>query len=167
MPTIIRETTRKKGLVYMLSIRKLLPAATIVTALALGACRGGDGSSGTGSDEEFVTGACNAAAKFQEDLDDVFADLANVDSEEEAVKLVVEPFENFTKAFKDLNPPADLKEWHSDAGKALDSTVAALKKGDTSAFEGDPFPEAPAEVQDRLNKVAAEVEACQETGLFE
>ncbi len=143
----------------------------LMAAALFAACGGGDGDGGgTGSDEKFVADICKAGATFQEDLTKVFGELASADSEEEAVKLIAEPFETFAKAFKAAKPPADLKDWHSEASKSLDDAVKALKAGNTDAaiFEQDsPFPEPPASAQERLQKIADGNPDCQEAALFE
>ncbi|PFG74505.1 hypothetical protein [Tepidiforma thermophila] len=148
----------------------LVPA--LLGALLLGACGGdsdGGGGGGTGSDEKFVADICKAGAQFQDDLTKLFASLANVQSEEEAVKKLAEPFESFAKSFKTAKPPSDLKQWHSEASKSLDEAVAAMKKGDANAaiFQQDsPFPEPPKGAEERLSKIAASNADCQKAELF-
>ncbi len=142
----------------------LLPA--VLAAGLLGACGGGGGGGGTGSDEQFVADVCKAGAKFQDDLTKLITKLTTIDSEEEAAKEIAKPFEDFAASFKKAKPPADLKEWHTEAGKSLDQAVAALKKGDTSTFDGDPFPEPPSGAADRLNKIAEKNADCQKAQLF-
>ena len=148
----------------------LVPA--LLGALLLGACGGdsdGGGGGGTGSDEKFVADICKAGAQFQDDLTKLFASLANVQSEEEAVKKLAEPFESFAKSFKTAKPPSDLKQWHSEASKSLDEAVAAMKKGDANAaiFQQDsPFPEPPKGAEERLSKIAAANADCQKADLF-
>ncbi len=142
----------------------LLPA--VLAASLLGACGGSSEGGGTGSDEKFVADVCKAGAKFQDDLTGLIAKLATIQSETDAAKEVARPFEEFAVSFKKAKPPADLKEWHTEAGKSLDRAVAALKKGDTSAFDGDPFPEPPSGAADRLNKVAEKNADCQKAQLF-
>lgn len=144
----------------------------VLGALVLGACGGGSnggGGGGTGSDEKFVADICKAGAQFQDDLTKLFANLANVQSEEEAVKKLAEPFESFSKSFTAAKPPSDLKQWHSEASKSLDEAVAAMKKGNTNAaiFQQDsPFPEPPKGAEERLSKIAAGNADCQKADLF-
>ena len=144
----------------------------VLVALVLGACGGdsdGGSATGTGSDEKFVADICKAGAQFQDDLTKLFANLGNIQSEEEAAKKLAEPFESFAKSFKAAKPPSDLKEWHSAASKSLDEAVTAMKKGDTNAaiFQQDsPFPEPPKGAEERLSKIAASNADCQKSGLF-
>jgi len=160
--------TSLKDVIHLRAGFILVPA--LLGALLLGACGGGgSGGTGSGSDEKFVADICKAGAQFQDDLTKLFANLANIQSEEEAAKKIAEPFETFAKSFKAAKPPADLKQWHSDSSKSLDEAVAALKKGNTNAaiFQQDsPFPEPPKGAEERLSKIAANNTDCQKSGLF-
>lgn len=160
--------TSLKDVIHLRAGFILVPA--LLGALLLGACGGGgSGGTGTGSDEKFVADICKAGAQFQDDLTKLFANLANIQSEEEAAKKIAEPLETFAKSFKAAKPPADLKQWHSDSSKSLDEAVAALKKGNTNAaiFQQDsPFPEPPKGAEERLSKIAANNADCQKSELF-
>ncbi|WP_322796396.1 hypothetical protein [Tepidiforma sp.] len=156
---------------YALFHRTKLLGLAGAAALALlgGAACGGGGGGGTGSDEEFVADVCKAGAQFQKDLEAAFTKMASADSQEDAVKAVAEPFEKFANAFKDANPPSDLKEWHKEASNSLDDAVAALKKGnmDAEIFSSDtPFPDPPAGAAERLQKIAENNKDCQDADLF-
>lgn len=148
----------------------LVPA--LMAAALFASCGGdGDGNSGggTGSDEKFVADICKAGAKFQADMEKAFPQMVNAKSEEEAIKIIIEPFETMAKSFKAAKPPADLKEWHAEASKAFDDAVKALKSGNTDSalFESDsPFPDPPAAAQERLQKIAEKNDDCQKAGTF-
>lgn len=134
-------------------------------ATFLGACGDDDGGGGggSGSDEDFVAGLCDAFLVFQEDLQDLFSDLSDLEDEEEAAKAMAEPFEKLAESFEDLNPPSDLRDWHEDASEALNEAAEQLKDGnvDDGIFAGDqPFDDPPQDVQDRLQAIAEDNDDC-------
>lgn len=146
-----------------------LLAPALLVGLLLSACGGGDGGSGggTGTDESFVASVCKAGAKFQDDLLKAIGEMASSDNESEAAKTVAKPFKEFAASFRKANPPADLKDWHSEASKRLDDVAAALEKGNIDALSGDsPFPDPPQSVADRLSAVAEKNADCQKASLF-
>jgi hypothetical protein len=126
---------------------------------------GGGGGGGTGSDEDFVDDLCKAGANFAKDLDKIGEDLNEETDPEKISDAISEPFEDFANAFKKLNPPRDLKDWHDDASNSLDDVVESLKGGnlDAGALGEDPFPEMPKEAEERLTKLAEENEDCQDS----
>lgn len=134
------------------------------TALLLAGCGGGSGGGG-GSDEAFIEDICAAGVEF-------FSALEGIDTQEadpaKALEAFAGPFEDFANAVEDADPPSDLEEWHTQAVASLNDIVAKLKDGDIDALSnlGDsPFPEAPADAQERLDKIAADNEDCQEADL--
>ena len=143
---------------------------------------GSGGSSGgaraTGSDQEFAKGLCVAGQHFLDKMTKGFAtppsnsstpasmdDLGNVFA---AFFLNLAPaFEGLAKDFKALKPPKDLAQWHADAAAKLDAAVKALKDGkfDDPALNdlgSDAIPPLPQDVQDRLDKAAANIKECQD-----
>lgn len=143
----------------------IVPVALGATFLA--ACGGDDdgGSGGTGSDEDYVSAICKAGVDFSKALEEVFKDPSALTDEDKAIEKLSEAFEDFANDFAKAKPPADLKEWHSEASKQLKDGVKQLKDGDLEGgiFAGDsPFPEPPAEAGERLSKIAETNEDCQE-----
>lgn len=123
---------------------------------------GGSSSGGTGSDEKFVADLCKAAAKFSTDLEKI--DPSKVTDVDKIGETLAKPFEDFSNSFAKLKPPSDLKEWHSDASKALKDSVKALKGGDFENMLDDssPFPELPKSAADRLTKIADKNDDCKD-----
>lgn len=154
-----------------MNIRKLAIWAGILPvalgATLFGACGGGDdgGSGGTGSDEKFVADICKAGLDFSKALEEVFKDPSALTDEDKAIEKLGDAFEDFANAFAKAKPPADLKDWHSEASKQLKDGVKQIKDGNLEGgiFAGDsPFPEPPAEAGDRLSKIAENNKDCQE-----
>lgn len=152
-------------------LRALLAAALLPAfafAFAFAACGedsdddGGPDSAGTGSDEDYVSGICDAVDKFQEDFSDAFANADEVPNPDD----FAEPFENFVKDLKKLKPPSDLQQWHSQTVDAFEDTVDQLKNADSLDDLDDTgtaeFPELPAAAKDRLTAVADRDEDCQQ-----
>jgi hypothetical protein len=153
------------------SIRKLViwtglvPIALVAAAFA--GCGGDDdgGSGGSGSDESYVAAICKAGVEFSKALEEVFKDPSALTDEDKAIEKLSDAFEDFANAFAKAKPPADLKDWHEDAAKQLKDGAKQLKDGDLEGgiFAGDsPFPEPPAEVGERLSKIAETNKDCQE-----
>ena len=139
-------------------------------AMFFGACGGDDddtigGGGRSGSDEDFVDDFCKAGSDFAKDIQDIGDDLSEETDPEKIGDAMSEPFEDFANAFKDLNPPSDLEDWHDDASKSLDNVVKSLKDGnfDAEALSDEPFPEMPKDAEERLSKLAEENEDCQDS----
>jgi hypothetical protein len=102
-----------------MELRKVLLAPGVALAVlgvaAFTACGGGDG--GSGNDEDFVADLCALMLDFDEDIDNI--DPGDITNEEDAAEALMEPFENMVDGFEDLNPPADLEDWHEEAVKQL------------------------------------------------
>ena len=152
--------------------------AVILLAAPLSAC-GGDDDSGSnsspGSDEQYVKTICKAASQFGKDIDkkmsgptpDNFEDIFSL-----LFKAIVEPLQDFAKAFKKAQPPADLVDWHRTASKQLDDAAKAAKAGnfDDPALEGlsnSPIPSLPAGAEERLRKVAENTPECKDANVFD
>jgi hypothetical protein len=127
---------------------------------------GGGGGARTGTDEQFVSDFCKALKDFQDSLSDTLSDPEALSEGEDAVaEALAEPFRDFADAFKDMRVPNDLKDWHSDATKALDQAADQLEDGkfDEGIFaEEEPFEDPPQDVQDRLQKLAEDNEDCKD-----
>lgn len=142
----------------------LLGIAPLVLAAAfVAACGGGDGDGGgTGSDEAYVAAVCKAGAKFQEDL---FAALGTMDfdaPEEDQLKAFEEPFKNFADSLNKAKPPADLKAWHENAVKTINTMVSDIRNGNMDALEGeeDPLGDPPPAAAARLQAIAEKNQEC-------
>ena len=180
---------------------RLLPSTMLslaVVAIIAIACGGGDsngGPSGTGSDEDYVRGLCNAF----DDVSETFAKFEDGDFEDpEFIKelgLDEEDFEDmdfeevFTAMFEamfasmgpamgdladDLNPPADVKPCHDEAVVAMKQLADLFEDGgfDLSSLEDDPFEEVgdvefPADIEERLAAIAKDIPGCADLELFE
>lgn len=143
----------------------ILPVALGATFFA--ACGDDDdgGSGGTGNDENYVSSICKAGLDFSKAIEKIFTDPEMLADEDKAMDKLADAFEDFSNAFAKANPPADLKDWHSDASKQLKDGVQQIKDGDLEGgiFAGDtPFPEPPAGAAERLEKIAETNEDCQE-----
>lgn len=135
----------------------------------------------TGSDEQFVSGMCKAAKTFVTKLSadmDKITPSATAESLDDLGKFfesffgnLAPAFEQFAKDFRNLKPPKDLQQWHSEAATKLDAAAKALKDGnfDDPALQdlGDSaIPEIPADINDRLEKIAKDNKDCKELDAF-
>lgn len=155
--------------------------ATKAGATTKATTKSGNGTSATGSDEQFVSGMCKAAKTF---VDKLTKDMASVTPSATAESLddlgtffeeffgnIGPAFEQFAKDFKQLKPPKDLAQWHADATTKIDAAAKALKDGkfDDPALQalGDnTIPEIPADINDRLEKIAKDNADCKELDTF-
>lgn len=123
------------------------------------ACGGDDsssGSSGTGSDEQYVASVCKAMAKFSDSLTAATKDPSKLSNPDDAVKVFQGPFDQLIKDMKAAKPPKDVKEWHDKAVAIFQKATDDLKKNkDLSAItDAETPPSPPKAVQDRLQKIA-------------
>ena len=134
---------------------------TVLVAPAAVSCGGG----GDGNDEDFVTGLCEASSALRAGVEKAVKDGASSTEPGKAVELMVAPVDAFVKAFGDLNPPKDLKTWHKDATRQLETTADTFRSEKKltalEAFNDSPVPDPPAEAKVRLQTVAKEIPACQ------
>jgi len=149
-------------------------ALTLVLLIASGlaACggddSGGKSGTGTGSDDEFVKGLCEATSRFAADFEKAFAGPTPEDfakAIELLFKSIGAPFQRFSDSFSKLKPPPDLADWHRDASQKLAAATKALKDGNfadpsLAALSDNPVPEMPAGAQQRLEAIAAKTGAC-------
>lgn len=159
----------------LLSLSLAAVAAISLTAVACGGDDDNSGSksdstssssdtktnSGTGSDEQYVSALCKAAAKMQDSITKV--DASKIKSADDAVNAMTGPIEQFVKDLKAAKPPKDVQEYHNAVVKKMSDAVDALKKNkDPNAFGAD-FGEIPtpsASVKDRLQKIVDKNEDC-------
>lgn len=162
-------------------------AVPLALAVLFAACGGDDddGDDGgsdsgssvqTGSDEKYVADMCKAFNNYAEGLTKALASFAKADSEadiEKMLKSIIDPTEDFAKAFSKMKPPADLKDWHAATAKALSAQVKSLKDAegldslDALADVGDiPMGEMPPNIEERLTKIADGNKDCQAANLF-
>jgi hypothetical protein len=127
-------------------------------------------SGGTGSDEDFVADICKAGKQFAADFQTALKDLGtNASDPNKIAEKLTKPVEDFVKAFAKAKPPKDLKDWHEQATSQMNLLVKNLKENnDFSAFEeqDQPFPDPPANAEERLSKVAEKNKDCQDAGIF-
>lgn len=139
----------------------------IATSGLLAACGGG---SGDGNDEDYVKSICEANDILDEVIGEAMAAAFSGDEpDEDALDGIVSAFEKWLDALEDANPPADAADAHNAIVDSLKDGIDDLKSGDAdidTMFGDDDTPEPPQAVQDRLNEVAAGVEACDGTELF-
>ncbi len=178
---------RFRGLVVPVVVAFVLGTAPLVacsdrsgdTGLRDSSSSGSSGSAkATGSDQEFVKGLCLAGQHF---VDKMMKDLGGAGTTT-ATPASIDDFGNVFAAFflnlapafaglaqefKALKPPKDLAQWHADAAAKLDAAAKALKAGkfDDPALNdlgNDAIPPLPQDVQDRLEKVSADIKECQD-----
>ena len=133
-------------------------ALGVATALAVAACGGDDG--GTGTDAEYVASICKAQRTFRESLDSV--DVTKLSDPSAQAKALVDPVSKYVDDIKDADPPKDVKPYHDDIVAYLEGELDKLKKGDASALQGD-SPSAPDDIRARLQTVADTNEDCKAT----
>jgi len=160
----------------------LISAAAIAAVALFAACGDDDNSSksssngspssgqlngGTGSDEQYVSTFCKAAAKFTDDIANATKDPSKLADPTAAANLLVTPLQDYVNALKQAKPPSDAKDFHNAVVKALDDALTSLKTThDISSFAsvGEDLPTPPASVSDRLQKVAEKNSDCQKAG---
>lgn len=139
----------------------------VATSTLVAACGGG---SGDGSDEDYVKAICESNDILEEVIGEAMAAaFSGDDPDEDSLDGIVSAFEEWVEAIDDANPPADAADAHNALVDSLKDAVDDLKNGDAdldTMFGDDDTPEPPQAVQDRLNEVAAGVEACDGTDLF-
>lgn len=162
--------------------RRMIAAVALLALVvpALAACGGDEAEAAT--DEEYVTAICGAVAGVEERLDERFAELeaegedADLEDLEELFEqmfiAIGEMAETVADELEDVNPPADLREYHDtmvDGLRLLADTfrnadgLEDLDEDSLAALEGfdtDAFPE----VEARLEAAAANVPECE--GVF-
>jgi len=151
-------------------------AAIAAISLSAAACGGDDDNSssnnnnsssdtktnsGNGSDEQYVSALCKAAAKMQDSLTSF--DPSKIKSAEDAVNAMTNPLEQFVKDMKNAKPPKDVQQYHDALVKQISDAVNSLKKDkDPNAFGKDfgDLPTPSAAVKERLQKVVDKNEDC-------
>lgn len=143
----------------------MLPAAAIALAAAATAC-GGDDDGGGGSDEDYVAAICAAQLKFQQAGDDLEDELAAVESEEDAIELILGPLGELISDFENANPPEDAEEYHNlvvDSFREMERTLEE-ERSIAALDELEELPDPPADVSARLDAIAAENQDCIDAG---
>ncbi len=132
-----------------------------------GSSSGGPGNVQTGSDEAFVTDICKAFTTFADSLGQATKDMGSGSSADlsKLMATMAKPYEQLAKDFAKAKPPSDLKDWHSQASKALTDMADKLKNSkDPSALSelgNAPVPDMPKSADERLSKLAANNKECQ------
>jgi hypothetical protein len=126
------------------------------------------GSSGGGSDEDYVRTMCESGDILEEALGSMLAAAFSGD-EDEAADAMADAFEEWVDAIDDANPPEDVAETHEAMVNGLRDALDQLRDGETSLEEFDALdniPEPPQAVQDRLQTVAEGVPECDGAEFF-
>lgn len=122
-------------------------------------------SGNTGSDEAYVSAICKGFSDYFDDLSSMLSgiDFTDPNYEEKLNEKMTDPMRAVAKVFANANPPKDLEDWHKQVVAAFNQTVQALEKGDYDALEDESleFPDMPADVEARLEKVAENNKDCQ------
>ena len=152
----------------------LLSGIATIALLALAACGDDDsttsgpgGSSGTGSDEQYVADICKAGKTFADDLATITKDPSKLDPSNLG-KVFAEPFDKFAKSVSKAKPPSDLKDYHSQIVKTLNDTAEQIKTSkdlsSLSSLGDSEIPDPPQAAKDRLQKVAEKNPDCKDSG---
>ena len=144
-------------------------AAIGAFALVAAACGDDDDGGGDGSDESYVRGLCSAVSSMQSDAEEAFEDFdpQSVDEIEDALETLQDVFGDFVNDLEDLNPPADVSEYHDQVVEAFQAQEELLEEGTLDALSefGDfDVPSPPQAVQDRLSAVAENTSECDDLG---
>ena len=128
-----------------------------------------DGGGGDGSDEDYVRGLCSAVSSMQADAQEAFEDFdpQSVDDIEDALETLQDVFGDFVEELEDLNPPADVSEYHDQVVEAFQAQQDLLEDGTLDALQqfGDfDTPNPPQAVSDRLSAVAEDTPECDDLG---
>lgn len=142
--------------------KRILLVLTAALAIpGFSACFGGGGS---GSDESFVRALCEAQTELSDGVDEAVAAAGSQTDPQKTIDLLIPPLEDYVEAFKDADPPDDLKDWHEASGEQIEGAVEKFKEERTLAslegFEDSPVPDPPAAAKARLRAAAVEVEEC-------
>lgn len=141
--------------------RILLVLISVLVIPSVTACFGDDGA---GSDESFVRALCVAQTELSDGVDDAVAAAGSQTDPEKTIDLLIPPLEAYVDAFKDADPPEDLKDWHGTSGDQIEAAVEKFKEERTLAslegFEDSPVPDPPAAAKARLREAATGVPEC-------
>jgi hypothetical protein len=157
-------------------LKRFLISTTALGAVALGvtfaACGGSDSgesasAGGTSSDETYVAAVCSAGAQFFKDIEKAQAaalksidDPSSDEAEKIAAKAMAEPVATFAKNLRRATAPKDVKKYHDEMVSNLDKAAKGLKDGDMGALSAMDMSDAPADVSDRLDKLASANKDC-------
>lgn len=134
-------------------------ALGVIAASSLVAC-GSDG----GNDDDFVRGLCEASSALRTGVEKAVKDGATSTDPNKVVELLAVPVDAFVKAFDDLNPPKDLKDWHEEATSQLRQTAETFrtekKLTALATFNDSPVPNPPDAARARLETAAADIPEC-------
>ena len=141
--------------------RKLVFLSLALAGPSFSACFGGDG---TGSDESFVRALCEAQTELSAGVDEAVTAAGGQTDPQKTIDLLIPPLEAYVDAFRDADPPEDLKEWHDASADQIEAAVERFKDERTLAslegFEDSPVPDPPTAAKARLRAAAADVEQC-------
>ena len=143
----------------------------------LAACSSSDNAASkpnASSDTAFVTGLCNAAKSFGDDVQKSLAGPTPTDLGAALAAFfesIGPALQRFSDTFAKLTPPADLNEWHRESAEKLATAAKALKDGkfddpSLDSLSQSPIPDMPEDARTRLQAVAAKVDACKDQPIF-
>jgi hypothetical protein len=154
----------------------LIPAL-LIGSFALVACgNDDDGGSGggpgrTASDEDYVRNMCVAMNDFLEDLfGNVMAAMFAGD-EEEAESAAIEAIDELVTAMRGMGVPADVRPYHDEMVDQFAEGLAQLRAGGFDLWEDDLFGDdddidIPEEISERLDRVAQNIDECEDFDFF-
>ncbi len=146
------------------SLSVALGAALMVPVAV--ACGGG---SDTGSDDDYVTAFCDARRQFSTDLDEAVKQVSAAGGGE--FDKIANTFGELANDFDDMKPPEDLKDWHDNAARQLNSTADKIKKDKNlqavTSLQSDPLAGMPEGPRNRLRDNAKNQESCKGLNVFE
>lgn len=134
-------------------------ALSVIAGSSLVACGGGEGN-----DEDFVKGLCEASSELRSGVEKAVKDGSTSTDPGKVVELMIVPIDAFAKAFDDLKPPKDLKDWHEETADQLNATATSFrtekKLTALAAFNDSPIPSPPGDARARLEAAAEDVPEC-------
>jgi hypothetical protein len=129
------------------------------------------GDTGKGTDEAFMRDLCVAFANYGKAVDAALKDASTSGDPGKGFAKLAAVIDQFAGAFKQAEPPADIKDWHSRTANALSAAAAQLRTAnDFSALEAlgnSLIPDPPGDAQKRLEGVAAKIKECQGLAMFQ
>lgn len=138
----------------------------------------GGSSVATGGDEKYVSDMCKAGSKmtaaFEKAMTEIFAGTGADDDDPDTDAMMAaffSPFEDLVKDMEKAKPPKEIAGWHDQSLKQMKALVQDMKDGnfDESSLLYDDraeFPELPANVEERFNKIAEKLPECEGLGMF-
>jgi hypothetical protein len=143
----------------------LVTAVLVTVSLGTSAC-GSSHRDSEPTDEEFVSNLCRSGAELISALTAAANDPTLADSDEALAEALAVPFAKFARDFEHNAPPRSLQAWHDDAAVSLKRVADDMRDGGgIEALTEAPFPDPPAELRPRLQRLAQKDKLCRENNL--